>query len=197
MLGSAMATFQKFSAEGAVIGRLIVGYSELELDLLNCVAMGIDDFDKAIKSMFGRRGESKRLDAAKLLGRPAYEGLHLASLFDQAITDARYCLKIRNQYAHHNFYDDNTGKLALVNLEELGKETAPVPNLLALTANHINVTLLEDQERYFLGVRATIGYINYEGRVRAKKISVNPFSLHAPLPRPKLSCPDTMPRTLQ
>jgi hypothetical protein len=187
MRGSAMATFQKFSAEGAVIGRLIVGYSEMELDLLNCVAIGIDDFDKAIKTMFGQRGESKRLDAAKRLGRPVYQGLHLENLFDQAISDARYCLKIRNQYAHHNFYDDNTGKMALVNLEELGKETSPVPDLLALTRKHISVTLLEDQEKYFIHVRATIDYINYEGRVRAKKVNVNPFTLHAPLQRPKLS----------
>ena len=187
MRGSAMATFEKFAAEAAVIGRLIVGYSELELDLLNCVAMGIDDYDKAIKTMFGQRGESKRLDAAKRLGRPAYQGLHLESLFDQAITGARHCLKIRNQYAHHNFYNGNTGKLALVNLEELGNVTSRVPNLLSLTTNHVGVALLEDQERYFIDVRATINYINYEGRLRAKKINFNPFALHTPLPPPRLS----------
>ena len=40
-----MPVFQRFPVEAEIIGRLVVGYGELELDLFNCVVMGISDFD--------------------------------------------------------------------------------------------------------------------------------------------------------
>jgi hypothetical protein len=34
-----MPVFQRFPVEAEIIGRLVVGYGELELDLCNCIAM--------------------------------------------------------------------------------------------------------------------------------------------------------------
>ena len=54
-----MPVFQRFPVEAEIIGRLVVGYGELELDLFNCVVMGISDFDKTAKTMFRHRSETK------------------------------------------------------------------------------------------------------------------------------------------
>src|SRR2546423_14966731 len=109
-LANAMAraiqpAFVKFHGEAAIIGRLLGGYAGMELDLLNCVAMGTKDFDKALKDMFGARGETKRVNKAAKLGKPAYDAQGLGADFDAAIDAMRHCLAMRNQYAHYHAYD--------------------------------------------------------------------------------------------
>jgi hypothetical protein len=178
-----MPVFQRFPVEAEIIGRLVVGYGELELDLFNCVAMGISDFDNTIKAMFRHRSETKRIRIAETLGQEPYAKLGLGDWFDEAIIGMRYCVQIRNQYAHRNFLD-NSGILAFVNLEELAKRVEVVKNLLSLTVMQVTPTLLEDQERYFVYVRHTIGFVNYEGRFRSGKIKANPFGPHEKLPQP-------------
>jgi hypothetical protein len=167
--------FQKFQVEAAIIGRLVVGYGELEVDLCNCVAMGISNFDKAFKAMFRTRNATDRIKIAERLGRESYAGLDLGDGFDEAIIGMRYCVRIRNQYAHRNFYDDNAGTLGFVNLEELAGTEEIVNDLLCPTVWHVTSTLLEEQEAYFVYVRATIGFLHYEGRLRSGKIKANPF----------------------
>jgi len=43
---------------------------------------------------------------------PEYERLKLATDFEKALRVMRYYLKIRNQYAHWVWWDDNIGRLA-------------------------------------------------------------------------------------
>src|SRR5262249_7168200 len=52
-----MPAFQKFRGEAAIIGRLLAGYAELEIDLLNCVSEVTQDFDATLKAMFRVRAE--------------------------------------------------------------------------------------------------------------------------------------------
>jgi hypothetical protein len=175
--------FQKFRVEAEVIGRLVVGYGELEVDLCNCIAMGINDLDKTVKAMFRHRSETKRIKIAETLGRNAYAILGLGDYFDEAITGMRYCVQIRNQYAHRNYYEDSE-KLAFVNLEELAKREETINDFSSLTIMRVSLTLLEEQERYFVYIRATLGYLNYEGRFRSGKIKGNPFDSHDKLVQP-------------
>ena len=192
-----MPVFQRFPVEAEIIGRLVVGYGELELDLFNCVVMGISDFDKTAKTMFKHRSETKRIKIAETFGREPYADLDLSDWFDEAIIGMRYCVQVRNQYAHRNFYDDISGTLAFVNLEELAKRDEIVNDLLSLTVMYVTPVLLEEQERYFMYVRATIGFLNYEGRVRSGKIKANPFGPHEKLTQPPLFLPgDTITTSL-
>ncbi|WP_253708570.1 hypothetical protein [Bradyrhizobium sp. WD16] len=110
-------------AEVTAIGRLLADYNNLEIGLLHCVQQGIGDFDRAFKTMFGVRGETKRINAAQNLGHPAYQKLGLEADFDLAITAIRRALQIRNQYAHWTWWDDSSGRLAIANLEELAKDS--------------------------------------------------------------------------
>jgi hypothetical protein len=85
-----MPIFEKFRVEAAIIGRLVVGYGELELDLCNCIAMG-NNFNESFKAMFSTRSETKRINIAEALGREPYAKLTLGDCFDEAITGMRYC----------------------------------------------------------------------------------------------------------
>jgi len=66
---SILRPFQKFADEGATIGRLLAGYSTLEIDLMNCVEVAINDFDTVLKRMFRQRGERRRIEEAERLGQ--------------------------------------------------------------------------------------------------------------------------------
>jgi len=71
-----LSPFRRFSKEASAVGRLLSGYSTLELTLMNSVHMGRGgDLNAVLKSMFGIRGESKRIAKAETLGGPAYEAL--------------------------------------------------------------------------------------------------------------------------
>src|SRR5215468_6824220 len=100
-----MPAFHRFQSEAAIIGRLLAGYAELEIDLLNCVSQARADFDGTLKAMFRVRGETARINVGDALGRQAYLKLGLGPDFELAVSVIRHCLKIRNQYAHRNWYD--------------------------------------------------------------------------------------------
>jgi hypothetical protein len=184
---SILAPFKKFSAEGATVGRLLAGYSNIEVGLMHCVqwAQG-GNLDKALKGMFLHRGETRRINEAEKLGHGYHQHHGLAADFQKAIRVVRYCLKIRNQYAHWVWWDDYSGKLAFANLEDLARRKRPVTDLQKLHPHHVDATLLERQERYFVYADEYIAWINYEGRFRAGKLKVQPRPKPKPIKRPKL-----------
>lgn len=173
--------------EGQAVGRILTGYSNLEVGLMHCVQMGLGgDFDTVLKAMFKKRGETLRINEAERLGFLAYNAKGLGADFRTAITALRYCLKIRNQYAHWVWWDDNTGKLAFANLEELSKRKRKVPNLDKLRAFHVDMALLAKQEDYFVYVDRLLGWVNYEGRLIAKQLKINPLGKKPSAPRQPL-----------
>jgi hypothetical protein len=184
-----MPAFRRFPEEAAVIGRLLAGYAELEIDLLHCVSVARDDFDATLKAMFRIRGETARINVADALGRQLYHRLGLGTDFEMAVSAMRYCLKIRNQYAHCNWYDDNTGRLAFVNVEEIANENQPISGFEGLTRHYIDVPTLAEQEQYFGYTDALLTYANYEGRFRVGKLQRNVFSKPAQINQPRLHIP--------
>jgi hypothetical protein len=146
---------------------MLAGYGELEVDLCNCIAMGGVGTDAAVKRMFRPRGERKRIDTAVRIGAPFFDRLGLESDFAKSIVGMRYCLSIRNQYAHCQWYDDYSGKLALVNMEEIAHTAEIIKNYFELDTRYVDVPLLEQQETYFALVVEAFSFVNYEGRKRA------------------------------
>ncbi len=164
---SIFKAFDRFPEEAARIGRMLAAYSVLELDLLHCVQMGTGDFDAAIKAMFSRRGESRRINEAEKLGQPIYNGWGLGADFAAGVAALRACLKIRNQFAHCNWWDDCSGQLAFANLEDLAADpNAHVADLGNLPPVHIDVPLLREQEQFFDYTDALLAWVNFEGRFR-------------------------------
>lgn len=163
--------FTKFNDEGVIIGRLLAAYADLELSLFHCVNVTRDDFDTVYKAMFKERGETRRINIADILGRQNYHKLGLGTQFEMAIGSIRYCLKIRNQYAHCIWYDDYSGSLAFANLEEGTESNKAVQDFKELTIRHIDVATLIQQEQYFEYTDSLLTWLNYEGRRVAGKLS--------------------------
>lgn len=184
---SILSPFQKFSVEGATIGRLLAGYSNIEVGLMHCVQMARGgDLNTVLKKMFRVRGETRRINEAEKLGRADYLRLGLAGEFQKAIRIVCYCLKIRNQYSHWVWWDDYSGKLAFANLEELAVRKRPVRDLTKLKAHHVDAKLLLAQEAYFVYADDLLGWINYEGQRRDKRINRNPLLKPKSIKKPRL-----------
>jgi hypothetical protein len=170
-----LGPFLNFSEEASIIGRLLAGYTNLEVGLMNCVQVVRDDFDAVLKAMFRPRGETSRIDIADALGRHFYHDRGLGTEFAMGIGAVRHCLKIRNQYAHCVWYDDKSGKLAFVNLEEIAGDNTRLEDLKSLTTRHVDVSLLMAQEQYFVYADDILAWTNYEGRFRDGKLQNNPL----------------------
>jgi hypothetical protein len=176
----------KYPTEAAAIGRLLTGYSDLEIDLLHCVQMATGDFDETLKAMFGSRGESKRITQGAALGRPVYITLGLDVDFDTAVDAMRHCLLIRNQYAHHTFWDDNTGTLAIGDLERVARLPARQTDLGGVIPNYVSVALLQEQDAYFRFADGLLGWVNFEGRFKRGLLNKNPVIKPSPRAKPAL-----------
>ena len=188
MTSSALPPFNKFPSEGAAVGRLLAGYSTLEIGLMNCVQMALGNLDTVLKSMFGTRGETKRINEAKGLGLSAYKALGLNFDFQTAIDAMRHCLKIRSQYAHWIWWDDKSGQLAFANVEDIAKTKKHVTDLSQLESHHVTAALLDKQEAWFAHVDQYLAWVNHEGRLRAGKLS----STHNPVAKPRELSPPAL-----
>ncbi|NQV03673.1 MAG: hypothetical protein HQ542_13575 [Bacteroidia bacterium] len=184
-----LKAFTKFSNEGLIIGRLLVAYADLELTLLHCVNATREDFDTVYKAMFKERGETRRINMADILGRQNYHKLGLGTQFEMTISSIRFCLKIRNQYAHCVWYDDNSDYLAFTDLEEGTASNSIVNDFKDLTIRHIDHATLSEQEQYFEYTDTYLKWVNIEGRRLAGKPSYPQPPAPQQIKRPPLYLP--------
>ena len=189
MSRSILAPFLTFHQEASIIGRLLAGYTNLEVGLMHCVQIVRDDFDAVLKAMFRPRGETSRIDIADALGRHFYHDRGLGTEFAMGVGAVRHCLKIRNQYAHCVWHDDTSGKLAFVNLEEIAGGNTRLKDLQSLSIRYVDVSLLMAQEKYFVYADEILAWTNYEGRLRDGKIQINTLPKPPPPPKPSLDIP--------
>jgi hypothetical protein len=180
--------FKAFPKEAEIIGRLLTGYSNLEIDLMNCIRWATS-LDAALKVMYRARGETARINVADALGRPYYASLGIGTEYERAIGAMRYCLKIRNQFSHCIWWDDRSGRLAFADLEELADLNVVVTDLRGLTTLYVDIPLLEAQEAFFVNTDSLMLWINYEGRRRAGQPSTPGQPAPRQIPRPPLHIP--------
>jgi hypothetical protein len=159
--------FQRYPEEGALIGRMLIGYADLEIDLMHCAKSVRGDLDLPLKTMFRGRGNKQRIDVADAIARHSYAELHLENEFVAALQSMRHCLKIRNLYAHCIWWDDHSGQLAFANLENLANQDTKVDDLQALPVNHVTIRHLEAQLAYFQHSDAMLIGVIQEGNRRA------------------------------
>jgi len=179
--------FKRFKQEGQIIGRLLAGYTAIEYQLCMCAGMGGGDVERAITDLYSKRGETKRVRVADGLGGAGYAAAGLGPAFDDAIDDMMVCVTIRNQYAHCIWHDDRTGRLAFAHMEEIAVPTGPAPDLTNLTFHYLDVSLLTEQEAFFIYVKDNLNYLNYRRRQIAGEIEAGAI-LRVPVkvPQPRL-----------
>lgn len=181
-----LRAFQDFPNEAALVGRMLAGYADLEIDLMHCAKAVRVDLDLALKAMFRGRGNAQRIDIADALARQHYHALGIGAEFEMAIAAVRYCLRIRNLYAHCTWWNDNSGQLAFANLEELAKENVAVLDLHGLTVHHVTVPHLQGQFAYFEYADNLLIWVIQEGNARAGRPAFPNRVLPAPVAQPPL-----------
>lgn len=162
-----LTAFQDFPDEVAIIGRMLAGYAYLEIDLMNCTKEVRGDLDLTLKVMFRGRGNTQRIDIADALARQPYHAIGVGAEFERAVGAVRYCLKMRNLYAHCTWWNDKSGQLAFANLEELAKENAVINDLHGLTVHHVTMPHLQAQLSYFEYTDKVLIGVIQEGNRRA------------------------------
>ena len=68
------------------------------------------------------------------------------------------------------WWDDNSGQLAVANIEDIAKMATPVNDLAQLNPYHVDAALLHEQEAYFVYTDLYLAWVNYEGRAKTGKI---------------------------
>lgn len=175
LTSSLIPALHRHPAEAGCIGRILASYGELELSLCFAVSNVIEDFDLALKVVFGGRGELRRIQLANALGRRHYEGLGLSSIYNDCMIGLERCRLIRNQYAHCQWSEPEPEKLCFVSLEHLARSESLIEDLSAANQFEIDLKLLREQEAFFDRIGKMVTYLNFEGRLRSKKINANPF----------------------
>jgi hypothetical protein len=109
--------FHRFPDEAAAIGRLLAAFGELEASVCFNASKATGLGDTILRVLYCIRQTSARLEAADSLMRPVYEAHGLAELHQDASGRVAYCLLIRNQFAHCNWADHETGGLFFADLQ--------------------------------------------------------------------------------
>jgi hypothetical protein len=180
-----MPGFDRHPKEGDLIGRLLAGYGELELEMCACLVATTKDLDGAIKRLFGIRGERRRIDEADAIMKARFASVGLSSKYNPTMKNMDWCRKLRNQYAHCNWYDTTKEGLCFIDLERTAKLRRKIKSVTA-HRRPIDVVLLKQQEDYFLYVRQCYWHLaEAYGIAQGKRVSGAPFhSWPARLARP-------------
>lgn len=178
--------FRDFPEEAALVGRMLAGYTDLELDLMHCVQSARSDFDTVLKAMYRARGESRRIEIADAFGRQTYRDLELGTEFEMALSAVRYCMKIRNQYAHCIWWNGNTGQPAFTDLEEIAKLNIRVEDLRGINVHYASVSHLKAQLEYYEYASDLLVWILQEANKKAGRVAVPNLSKPTELRKPPL-----------
>ena len=178
--------FTQYPAEGAIIGRLLAGYSDLEIGLMFCVMIARDDFNAALKTMYRVRGESQRILLADALARERFRSLGLGTQFEMVVGSMHHCRKIRNQFAHCAWYGDASGSVTFASLEEMAERHESFVGFDALPVRRVGLGLLQMHEAYFEYVDAVLVWLQHEAKVLLGKATSNPFERPKQLDQPPL-----------
>ena len=120
------------------------------------------------------RGKSQRIHIGDAIGRKPYRALNLETQFSETVADMHQCRKIRNEFAHCNFFDDSSGSLAYVDLEANAQSHALI-NVRSFIESHVTMTLLQQQEENLGYISDCLAFLNHEAQRVAGRLASHPF----------------------
>lgn len=163
-------TFSRFVEEGSIIGRLLIGYGELEFEWQICVGEALGgtqhDYQKALRTLFRIKSEGVRIEAGDALMRDYYGSIKLKDEYARALGAMRLCKKIRNQFAHCHWLDFPDEGLFFTNLHKAAESKEGEP---MLPFRHVDLPLLKKHEAYFYYTISCLTYLSAESKRRREK----------------------------
>lgn len=185
-----LPSFHRFRREAAIIGRLVIGFGELEYKLAICATKAIagrnwSKDDSVLRAVFRLRATSGRIDVADALMRPFCRAADLERECKEMLLALRYCLRIRNQFAHANWADDHKQGLFFCDLEKSANSDLDFVHFW----HHVDLSLLEEHEAYFSYTQAWLYFLEHELEVRAGFLPSHDFPKPQAVKQPRLHNP--------
>jgi hypothetical protein len=150
--------FEGFQEEQALIGRMLMAYSEFEFEIARLLAYALPGGDDAAgRILFRVNGEAARLDVADAILRPFFDKLKLGGKWCNTLGALRYCKTVRNQYAHCNWVKDTDRPLSFINMD---KDADSPDGTLTVHFYPTDLALLQKQHQYF---EYTLDWLFYLG----------------------------------
>jgi hypothetical protein len=163
-----MPALHRFPKEAARIGRIVAAFGEIEFIFALCLAEVLGDQDTALRAIFRLASDRARIDTLDALLRPAYEKIGCKSEYADMLGAVRHCRAIRNQYAHCHYGDQLRFGLFLTSLQD----AADGSESFEYQWRHVDVPLLDQQERYFLYTQLCLQFLLGEYRFKSGRSGV-------------------------
>jgi len=166
----------RHEAEGIIIGHMLAGYGELELEMAACVGAAIKNIDESLRAMFSVRGEDRRIKLARANLKLPAAAAKLEALTERILTDMDWCKTIRNQYAHCQWYPTTNDGLGFVNFEDVALIVGPIGELEKYRTR-LDLALLTEQEDFFVYTRCCFWHLTEQFKNWAEGSSSQTFPL--------------------
>jgi hypothetical protein len=176
--------FKRHPDEAALIGRIVVHFGELEVSFCQNNAIALGTHIPLMKALYSLKATSSRIDFVDGLIRNLYLAFQLGNEYDFTISMVRYCLRIRNLFAHCNWADDPAmggGGLFYADLQDSAKT-----DYFTQSWKHVDAPLLQKQEDYFAEAQEWLTFLHHEMGVKQQRISSHAWPRPSELDPPPL-----------
>lgn len=163
-----MPAFHRYPTEAGHIGRMLAGYGELEFLFAELVGLVLNDRDLGLRTYFRVGSESARISVADALTYHAIRAkpLELGNEYGSALGALRFCLMLRNRYAHcHWAHHPRLPGLFFTNLQDPAQKQIPMDYAWF----HVDSTILSEQEEYFDYAQSQFTYLGETVRYHQEK----------------------------
>jgi hypothetical protein len=161
----------RFPEEAAIIGRMVVGFGELEILACKVADSATANSTVVLRALYNLKSTSARLDFARTISAPIFEAHELASPFAVTFDALEACRTIRNQYAHCQWADDQAHPDAGLFFADFQK--AADQSTWIIDWKHVDVSLLNRQESFFGSTREALLFLEASMRCINEKTPQN------------------------
>jgi hypothetical protein len=169
----------KFPEQSRLIADMLLGYADMESFILDLVGQALGgNANDAAPVLYRLRGAEDRLNIADALLKPFMAKIGIPGPYGQWLGAIRRCKAIRNQYAHCIWGPDGNN-LAFADLQQAA-ETG------IIDFKRVELSLLQEQHRYFQFVMGMMFYLMAEARYRRDRRRRHKRKMPKSLPSPSL-----------
>jgi hypothetical protein len=186
--------FHHWPDEAAIVGRLLVDYGELEIELALSMGYALSDKRKVMRDFFRTRGAEARIKLAEEQANPE-EGpwMRLTGVgdeFAEAIAAMRVCKDIRNGFAHCYWISEKSipecpPGLYFVDVEAWAKSPTPI----GFQWQYAGLPRLQELEAYFKYTHECLQHVLAAISTQRGQPVMGECPMPSKRPAPALSCP--------
>jgi hypothetical protein len=173
--------FDAFPVEGAIVGKLVASFGELELICGLLAGSALKNQNMALRAIYRGRSTRGRIDLADVLMREAFVSIGIKEDYEEALLAVLHCLSIRNHYAHSHWAPGEDG-LLFAKLEDSAKRETGFD----ADQKHVGLVLLQEQEAYFDYARSMLLFLQADFQIKSGNTK------HWSAPKPPKQAPPSL-----